>query len=270
MIYGGQKFAHTYLRENQMRLLLTFVCLAEILVTGCGAAEPMPSPIRKTVDGDFSMWLEGDRPFVKIDYRTGHRVRNINSDKIIGQYCLDFFEGERFVGTYYWWNESGTDLPTAETCFVNDIKVDPNWRVKFRLRLIDVGWRDGRRTETEFDHWFRMTFWKFNSVIPVGTDKYKYALQSQPGMPDLETYLRQTGFQINAVLDFAATGVEIERRPDATPTVVHGMTYGLGETCCKIAPSSETFGEAFPDCDTNCSRTKCETDCNRRGAYCGG
>ncbi|QDT47587.1 hypothetical protein Pan258_16230 [Symmachiella dynata] len=200
-----------------MRSILISISFVSIFIGISKAAETDRSPTRKAIKGDFSMWMQGDRPFFRIDYRTAHRVKNIETDNIIEQYCLDFYEGDRFVGTYYLWNELGSDLPAAETCFVDDVKLDPNWRVEFRLRMFDIGWRDGRRNEEELDHWFEKSFWKFNSVIPVGTDKYKYRLQSHPGMPDLETYLLQSGFQINAVFDFTAKAAKIKQKPVSKP-----------------------------------------------------
>ncbi len=135
-----------------MRSILISISFVSILIGISNAAETDRSPTRKAIKGDFSMWMQGDRPFFRIDYRTAHRVKNIETDNIIEQYCLDFHEGDRFVGTYYWWNESGTDLPAAETCFVNDIKLDPNWRVEFRVAicLTSGGVTDGvmRRNST--------------------------------------------------------------------------------------------------------------------------
>ena len=32
-------------------------------------------------------------------------VKEIRKQNIIQQYCIDLYDGKKFVGSYFWWNE---------------------------------------------------------------------------------------------------------------------------------------------------------------------
>ena len=196
------------LHKATLSIVLLFILSSN---TRCWGTETNKSPTKKKLDATFSIWLEGDEPRFGIKYATKHNVPNIYDDYITHQYCLDFYDGERFVGSYYCWYESGSGLPAAEDCLIRDIKIQPGWRVVFTSRHFDSNWHDETKTKEEFTHWYRMTYWKFNSIIPEGNDGSKYTLQSSPGMPDLETYLRQSGFEIHTIFTFQAEAM-VERR----------------------------------------------------------
>ncbi|MGD9126248.1 MAG: hypothetical protein PVH19_02620 [Planctomycetia bacterium] len=58
--------------------------------------------------------------------------------------------------------------------------------------------------DDENQHFYRMTFWKFNSIFSKGTDSYDYMLLPAPGMLGIEQYYQQSGFTIDKIFTFRA------------------------------------------------------------------
>jgi len=192
------------------RKFIVFLAAISCVLGGvCCGEQPPSKSSHKNIEATASMWIEGDVAKVRIDYATTYRVQELHRDNILRQYCVDFYEGDRFVGGYYWWNEQGSSLPLSATSELRDIKVREGWRAVFSERYFDVGMETDRKTEEELGHWFRSTWWKFNSVVPEGVKGWRYTLQPTAGMPDMETYLRQSGFDIHAELSFSSTIAQI-------------------------------------------------------------
>ncbi len=166
----------------------------------------------QSIDAKVDLWIDGGEARFGIDYKTKYSVKNQNEQLLLQQYCIDLYDGDVHVGTYYWWNEYGDGLASAETHLIHNVDVKAGWRAVLTVRYFDVGWRDGKRTEEELSHWFRHTFWKFNSIVPKGTRSQVYKLQSKPGMPDFGQYLRDSDFKVNHVLLLKAEVKQIRKK----------------------------------------------------------
>ena len=203
------------MKETKQQMLVGLISLIVITVSGLAWAEDTAQDLNeKRLNGTALIWLDAGKATLEVDYTTRYSVQHPHKHHIIHQYSLDFYEGTRFVGTYYYWNELGSSLPDSITRTIHDVKIDKRWHAVLTERYFDVGWRDGKRTEEELTHWFKHTFWKFNSVVPVGKNSWRYTLQSTPGMPDLATYLRQSGFTVNATFQFKEETYQIETKAE--------------------------------------------------------
>ncbi|MCH8042833.1 MAG: hypothetical protein IID44_03855 [Planctomycetes bacterium] len=192
--------------------LASMIMIGAVTAVHC-ETETEKKSVEVTIDGTFDMWLEGSEVKFKRTCANFYSVKRFQKDCMLEQYCLDFYDGDRFVGTYNWWNTKGTQLPTSSSgTFLHDIKIKEGWRVVYTSRYYDVVWRDGKRTEKELSHWFEKTFWKFNSVVPQGTKGFKFTLVSSPGMADLATYLQASGFVINATYVFKTEVKQIKQK----------------------------------------------------------
>lgn len=206
-------------REN-MKSCMTIVLMLILSVVSDGAETEKKIKEQK-IDASFFAWIEGDTAKIGVDSKTRYRIKKLNEDHVLQQYCLDFYDNEHHVGTYCFWNENGSSMPTAFTSTIPDIKIENGWRVIITLRYFDVKWWNPEVSEEEkktqqkkLSRWFEATYWKFNSVMPKGLDDNLYFLQSSPDMRDMETYLRQSGFEINAILFYREETIVGERKLD--------------------------------------------------------
>ena len=148
---------------------------------------------------------EGDQFAYRIDYESEHPAKlGVRKGCILQQRIVKFYDGEVHVGSYFYWQEVGSHLPSATTS--KDLLAKPSkfTEVRFVDRFYDVNWRDGRWSEEELGKWFTQTWHLFNSCNP-NKDDYGYYLCGIEDVPRMESYLKGSGFTIFAVLELTFT-----------------------------------------------------------------
>ena len=141
----------------------------------------------------------------KIEYASEHAAQlGVNKGKILQQRIVRFYNEEVHVGSYFYWQEVGSHLPSAITSADLMTKPSDFTQVRISDRFYDVNWRDGRWTEEELGKWFTQTWHLFNSCNPSkeGGGYYLCAIEEVPRM---DGYLRGTGFTVHAVLEHSFT-----------------------------------------------------------------
>ncbi|WP_143157919.1 hypothetical protein [Rubritalea squalenifaciens] len=148
---------------------------------------------------------ESDQFAYRIDYESEHPAKlGVRKGLILQQRIVKFYDGEVHVGSYFYWQEIGSHLPSA--IISQDLLVKPAkfTEVRFVDRFYDVNWRDGRWSEEELGKWFTQTWHLFNSCN-LNKDDYGYYLCAIEDVPRMEGYLKGSGFTIFAVLEHTFT-----------------------------------------------------------------
>ena len=209
-----------------------------LLIALCASALGLePASLKATasrIDG------EGDQFAYRIEYESEHPAKlGVRKGHILQQRIVKFYDGGDHVGSYLYWQEVGSHLPSATTS--RDLLVKPKkfTEVRFTDRFYDVNWRDGRWSEEELGKWFTQTWHLFNSCNP-NKDDYGYYLCAIEDVPRMEGYLKGSGFTIFAVLEHTFTlpnKAGFPRKPKAEQD---------GADQPAIAPESRPEGDSKP------------------------
>jgi hypothetical protein len=134
----------------------------------------------------------------KIEYKSTHEAKlGVERGMILQQQLVCFYNNGTFVGSYYYFRDMGSSLPSAIT--MKDLHAKPKHFDEIRVKdlFYDISWRDGHATEAELGRWFSQAWHLFNSCEP---NTHEYHLCKVDDIPRMDGFIEGAGFKVYGVL----------------------------------------------------------------------
>lgn len=166
-----------------------------LILLYCSATWLGAKPI--LIEADVKQLGKEAKHLYRIDYRTEYSTKEgVNKSHLVIQRMVSFYQKDQFVGSYLYWQEVGSSLPSAMS--YAKLKVTPKHYTKVVIedRFYDLDWHGGHFSEPELSKWFTKTWNLYNSHLP----DHGYYLSHLQTFPAMDNYLKKSGFTIHAVL----------------------------------------------------------------------